>query len=428
MTGWRPTPSLARAVIVAAVGLVAAAVAGAPELVVLAAPFLVPASLGLLGLPRSAPRVSARIDHHLLHEGQGTTSRLEVDDLTGVEQVTRAAARARFVVSDPADGAVGGLVAGPADLPTLAFGPRRWGRRSLADERVALTSGWAGFRWGPVHLPPNELVVLPQAAPYDSRAEAPQPVGLVGAHRSRRVGSGTEFSGIRPFVAGDRLRRISWPVSLRTGDLHVVTTRAEEDAAVLIVVDALRDIGDSGGIDGRASSLDLTVRAAAALADHHVRRGDRVGLRVVGPVLGRVPFGAGPRHLHRLTGTLARVQPDSHTLGEEALELGVTGGCVVYVLSPMLHAPVVNTIATMARRGLVVVAIDTLGERSVDALGGPQSVAGLAWRMRRLERDTMLERLAGLGCPVVAWHGPGTLDEVLHRLARRAQVPQVRTR
>ena len=428
MTGWRATPSLARAVVVAAVGLAAAAVAGAPELVVLAAPFLVPAVLGLARRPRSSPHISAWLDHPLLHEGQGTTSRLRVDDLTGVEQVTRVAAPARFVVCHPSAGSAGNLVAGPDDLPTLAFGPRRWGRRSFADERVALTSGWGGFRWGPVHLNPSERVVLPQAAPYDSRAEAPQPVGLVGAHRSRRVGSGTEFSGIRPFVAGDRLRRISWPVSLRTGSLHVVTTRAEEDAAVLIVVDGLRDIGASGGIDGRASSLDLTVRAAAALADHHVRRGDRVGLRVVGPALGRVPFGAGPRHLHRLTGTLARVQPDSHTVGDEALELGVTGGCVVYVLSPMLHAPIVNTIATLARRGLVVVAIDTLGERSVDELGGPRSPAGLAWRMRRIERDGMLERLAGLGCPVVTWRGPGTLDEVLHRLARRAQVPQVRTR
>jgi hypothetical protein len=29
---------------------------------------------------------------------------------------------------------------------------------------------------------------------------------------------------------------------------------------------------------------------------------------------------------------------------------------------------------------------------------------------------------------VVSWRGPGTLDDVLHRLARRAQLPQVRVR
>jgi hypothetical protein len=40
----------------------------------------------------------------------------------------------------------------------------------------------------------------------------------------------------------------------------------------------------------------------------------------------------------------------------------------------------------------------------------------------------VLDRLAALGCPVVAWRGPGTLDDVLRRLARRAQVPRVVSR
>jgi hypothetical protein len=62
------------------------------------------------------------------------------------------------------------------------------------------------------------------------------------------------------------------------------------------------------------------------------------------------------------------------------------------------------------------------------AEGTDPAVAALAWRMRRLERDEVLARLAALGCPVVAWRGPGTVDDVMRRLARRAQLPQVRTR
>jgi hypothetical protein len=60
--------------------------------------------------------------------------------------------------------------------------------------------------------------------------------------------------------------------------------------------------------------------------------------------------------------------------------------------------------------------------------GTDPQVADLAWRMRRLERDQVLARLASMGCPVVAWRGPGTVDDVLRRLARRAQLPQVRVR
>jgi hypothetical protein len=48
--------------------------------------------------------------------------------------------------------------------------------------------------------------------------------------------------------------------------------------------------------------------------------------------------------------------------------------------------------------------------------------------MQKIERDDRLRQLAALGCPVVPWRGPGTVDTVLRLLARRAQVPKVRAR
>ncbi len=91
------------------------------------------------------------------------------------------------------------------------------------------------------------MFVLPTLTHARSVGEAPQPIGLIGAHRSRRDGDGSEFSSIRAFHSGDRLRRINWRVSLRQGTLHVESTRAEEDTAVLLIVDAMADFGVSGG-------------------------------------------------------------------------------------------------------------------------------------------------------------------------------------
>ena len=311
-------------------------------------------------------------------------------------------------------------------LPTLEFSPRRWGRRVIGAERIALTSPWSGWRWGPVDMPEHGLVVLPQTAPYDSRAEVPQPDGLVGRHRSRRIGSGTEFEGIRHFATGDRLKRINWPVSLRTRELHVITTRAEQDAGVWLVVDGLRDIGVSGGIDGDSSTLDLTVRAAAALAEHHIRTGDRVGLLVVAGDGARVRLGSGQRHLHQLQGTLGKIRTEGRSVPPERLDLGAGAGSVVYVLSPMLFTPLVTATASLQRSGSSVVVIDTLGERGVDA--DRLALPSLAARMQKIERDDRLRKLASLGCPVVPWSGPGTLDTVLQQLARRARVPKVGAR
>ena len=75
-----------------------------------------------------------------------------------------------------------------------------------------------------------------------------------------------------------------------------------------------------------------------------------------------------------------------------------------------------------------MVVIDTL----CDALDAPEGadrldMPTLAARMRRIERDDRLAHLAALGTPVVPWRGPGTLDTVLHQLARRERVPKART-
>ena len=150
-------------------------------------------------------------------------------------------------------------------------------------------------------------MTLPGTRSFTS-AENPHPVGLIGQNRSRRGGDGSEFFSIRPFQPGDRLRRVNWRTTLRTGEVHAIGTSAEEDSEVLILLDAVTDVGVSGGIDGAASSLDVTVRAASALAAHHIRVGDRVALRPWPDRAGLGP-GSGLRHQRRLQELLAQVQP-----------------------------------------------------------------------------------------------------------------------
>lgn len=432
MTEWRPTAALSRALTVAALGVGGAVLLGEPVGLVLVAPLALCAALGLAARPAGAPAVRAELDHVSLHEGQGTTSRLRVTGAGDAEQVTRVLAEAAYVVTRPAEGRISSLTA--AGLPVLETSPRRWGRRVLGQERVAFTTRWAGYRWGPVTLPGLQMQVLPAPTAYTSRAETPQPKGLVGAHRSARPGSGTEFAGIREFQPGDRLRRINWRISSRTRRLHATTTRAEEDAGILLVIDAVADHGRSEGVDGAASSLDLTVRAAAALAENAVRRGDRVALRVVGGSGRQLRFGSGWVHLRRLLLALSAIQSggEGHrSLATRArVPLRATEGTTVVLLTPMLTEAIATVAASTARRGLPTLVVDTLPADAEPALPDDTDpgLADLAWRMRKVEREQVLAGLSGLGCPVVAWRGPGTLDDVLHRLARRAQLPQVARR
>ena len=432
-TGWRPTETLVRALVAGAACAVVAVAFGRPDLWVLGAPLLVG---GVLALVRRPP-----VDEHplqpvtglanrSLREGQRTSVTVQLTGVRGAEQVTRTVDRSPHVVIAH-DSRASTRLCDPErashDL-VVDLAAERWGVRDVGDGQAAATSPWAGWRWGPAPVPGRTLTVLPSAAGFGSRAQAPHPLGLVGMHQSRRTGDGSEFAGIRPFAMGDRVRRINWRVSLRTGELHVVQTRAEEDTAVLLLVDALADVGTSGGIEGAASSLDLTVRAASALTEHHLRAGDRVGLRVLGPPVAPVGFGSGSRHRMRILHSLARIRPGR---GEDAtgrhFRLHAPEGTVVLLLTPMLDELAATIAATVARSGLSLVVVDTLPgsppEAAPTARG--RAIAGTAWRMRLMERDLVLGEVARAGCPVVPWRGPGTLDEVMRRLARRAQLPRV---
>jgi uncharacterized protein (DUF58 family) len=428
MNQWRVSSALARALLVSGVGVGLALVLGRPVAVVLVAPLVVFAAAALLSRPHERPRVLPTTTYSLLYEGQGTSTRLEVEPVDEVEVVTRVAAQADFVALRPPSGAIGCLT---HHQQPLAISPRRWGQRRIGEEKVALFSPWAGYRLGPVAFVGREVSVLPSGATHGTSATAPQPMGLIGAHRSRREGDGTEFSSIRAYHSGDRMRRINWRVSLRSGSLHVVSTRSEEDTALLLVVDALADYGLSQGIGGVESSLDVAVRAAAAVADQYIRQGDRVALRVVSPGGEYVGYGSGTRHLRRILGQMARLRPGHpHDVEVEKIDFRAVPGTMVVVLSPMLSDQMATLAVRLLRRGLPVIVVDTLPQDaapSVSTETDPE-IASLAWRMRLIERRHVLERLAAEGCPVVSWHGPRTLEEVVRRLALRARLPRAGVR
>ena len=244
---------------------------------------------------------------------------------------------------------------------------------------MAATTPWGGYRWGPQRLAERRGDRTARERGASGPGRHPHPVGLIGQNRSRRGGHGSEFFAIRPFQPGDRLRRVNWRTTLRTGEMHSVGTSAEEDSSVLILVDAVTDVGASGGLDGQASTLDVTVRAASALAAHHVRVGDRVGLRVLGRTGQVLGPGSGLRHQRRLQELLAQVQPGwPESLSTRRLRLRIGANSVVVVLSPLLTPDITTAMVTLTRRGLDVVCIDTLVARHAAGHGPRPAVGGTA--------------------------------------------------
>jgi len=439
-SGWRPTAAHLRAVIVGALALLWALLGHRPDLLMLGLPLIVVAVWGQLRRPTRDPRLTVGIDHGSLREGQASTWRARLTTEPGCEDIGALLFAGRWTQLQPHTGAViRALDAGragdertaePVEL-TVQWRALRWGRQPLGPGRLVAVSPWHAYRWGPVSAPRTTPTVLPAPSAFDSTAPAPHPQGLVGVNRSAHPGEGSEFASIRPFQLGDRLRRIHWPVSLRTGDLHVTSVYAEQDTHVVLVVDAFNDLGASDGIDGRASSLDVTVRAAGALAEHYLRRGERVSLRVYGTAsVTSIPPASGKAHLLRVLGTLARISPATDQReNERMMQAGLTAGALVIMLSPLVSPIPLGYAFTLARRGLTVLVVDTLdpdiatAEAAADRADDP--MLGLAWRLRQLEREREIRKVLSAGVPVVQWRGTGSLDQMLRDLGQRAAAPRM---
>lgn len=430
---WQPTQAYLRACVLAVSLLLAAMLFHNAGLTVLATPFLVVTAWSLVTRPRQSPKLRYPTRLPILREGEAMSWRLELEVVPGLDQAAMLYERAEYQDLAPESGAVSAGAASPAGeqgstehpVVTLSVLARstRWGSQEVGRTLVSATSTWAAFRWGQAQISPLRQVTLPLLAVFEAEAPTPHPVGLVGLNRAARRGEGSEFATIRPFQIGDRLRRINWPVSLRTQTLSVTATWADQDAEVMLVVDASTDLGASEGIGGHASSLDVTVRAAGAIAEHFLRRGDRVGLCTFGPDVVRLPPGGGQPHLLRVLQRLAETKVGNRAASEgKLLRLRLGAESIVIMLSACISQLALRQAVTFVGRGLTVIVVDTLPAE----IGGIDSTAlAAAWRIRRLEREVELRRLANAGVPVVTWHGPGSLDQVLRDLGRRAAAPRM---
>jgi uncharacterized protein (DUF58 family) len=281
---------------------------------------------------------------------------------------------------------------------------------------------------------PLGVKVFPTTEPFEADDAMPRAAGLPGFHRSRRPGEGGELAGVRVFSPGDRLRRIDWRVSLRTRQLHVVSTLSERDAEIVVLLDLLYEAGRSGGVFGRRSVLDLTVRAAAGIADHYLRRGDRVSFVEYGGYSRRLRPSSGHRHFVTTLEWLLDVRSRGGIESPAALFGAhvISPNALVVVLTPLVDERSAAMLAGLARSGRVVIAVDTLPPEQLNALDRPvasglmtgNDVTAIAAKIWRLERANTIDALREHGVPVVAWTNEGSLDEVLRQVSRVAASPK----
>ena len=290
----RPTAALVRAAVIGGGALALALLLGRPEIILAGLPMLIWALVALArrlqrGEERTVVDPAQRVNRCSIEEGgtAAVTVRTSPGTLTAA---TLPMPRAADVAPRH------GSLAGDGEV-RLRVTAHRWGRIRVGPMHVLVADALGAYR-AQRTLPRAEVQVVPASTVLDAPVEVPTPVGVSGVHLSRRRGDGTALSEVRAFRPGDRLHRINWRVTSRTGELHTNATFTEQDTDVLIVTDTIADVAPAPWVEADApTSLDMTVRATSAIARHYLTAGDRVSVFDIGHLIGAVPPGSGPRQL-----------------------------------------------------------------------------------------------------------------------------------
>ncbi|HKW60733.1 MAG TPA: DUF58 domain-containing protein [Candidatus Dormibacteraeota bacterium] len=312
--------------------------------------------------------------------------------------------------------------------------PRRGAYRfGPVDLQVMRPDGWWRRQ---VRLPQSEDVAVFPNVVAIRRIQLTLRRGLramAGMRRAKPPGASTAFAGLREYVRGDDVRRVSWTATARRDRPVVVEVEAERGQQVIIAIDCGRLMtAPAGDLD----KLDHSVNAALMLAWVAQAYGDRVGLMTFDDrVTGFIKPERGATQLRRITEALYAIRPEyvepdfGHAMTHLALRVGRRSMVVILtdVQDPEASRELVAHALRLASRHLVLVvamsdpAVLTARDAPIDSTNRAYEwAASEEFVSSRRESFELLRRGGVLGLDVVAGKLSPALVERYLELKERA--------
>ena len=398
---WHATP-LTKAVATCAGVALAAAVLGAQwRLIAFAAPLL--GVLCSISWQRPVPTV------HI--HGEPDSQRCFEGDTVGLRIWATIEGSGAVQVTVPAVGGMRLDVTESDDrhAATVAAEAQRWGRYAIPVRVDVIARG--GLLAGTGSADAANVIVFPLTPPQSTPIPQTELLDRLGAHLTRHIGPGVEYADIRPYVPGDQLRAVNWPVSARRGHLHVTQRLTDRAADVVVLIDTYRQPAGPA-----TEATERVARGAAQVVQTALRHGDRAGIVALG---GNRPrwLGAdiGQRQFYRVLDTvLGAADQFENTTGTLAPRAAVPVGAIVIAFSTMLDTEFALALIDLRKRGHVVIAVDVLGGSPFEGERDP-----LVDRLWALQRSAMYRDMATVGVDIVAWQGDSGLEEAMGVLPDR---------
>ena len=408
-------PKLGAYTALAGLGLLGALVVGRPELAALAAPFALVLVVGLsiAEEPRLAGAAFELDRERALQD--------ETVEATLILRTESPVGRLELLLDLP-----NGIVAETPNpqIVLLDFHERRelhyvlrcerWGAFVLGDLvlRSPEAFGLLVHEWSLER--PMPLKVYPRGEELQRLLRPLETQAFAGNQVPRARGEGIEFADLRPFVPGDRVRRVNWRATARRGEPWVTETHPERSSDVVIFLDTFLEARqrDEG-------TLDAAVGAASSLATHYLQEKDRVGFVAFGGVINWLNVSSGLVQLYRILDSILDAEiflsyawKDIDLLPVRALP----PHALVLALSPLLDERAVRSLLDLRARGFDLAVIEI--SPAPFAPAGPDELDELAHRLWLMRREALRSRYLRLGVPVVEWGGEVPLQAALEEVRR----------
>jgi len=323
---------------------------------------------------------------------------------------------------------------GRVELTYATSSPKRGAYRfGPVDLQVSRRDGWWRRQVRLQH--PNEVAVFPNVVAI-KRMQLTLRRGLrvmAGLRRARPPGASTAFAGLRDYVRGDDIRRVSWTATARRDHPVVVEVEAERGQQVMIAIDCGRLMTAPAG---ELDKLDHAINAALMLAWVAQAYGDRVGLMTFDDrVTSFITPERGSAQLRRITEELYAIKPEyvepdfGHAFTHLSLRLGRRSMVVVLtdLQDPEASKELVAHCLRLAARHLVLV-VAMSDPSVVNARQAPVTTSSRAYEWAaaeefmasRRESFELLRRGGVLGLDVVAGNLSPALVERYLELKERA--------
>jgi uncharacterized protein (DUF58 family) len=407
------TPKLTGYAALAALGLLASLVLSRPELVALIAPFLLALGAGLALATAPRMTVAASVDEERILEGEETTARIVLAATSPVDRVDV------YLHLPESVELVSGtnplslkLRAGERRELELRVRAARWGGHVLGPAFARASDPLGFLRWEAVAATQPELRAYPREDVLQRIVQPAHTQVFTGNELARHKGEGIEFADLRTWTPGDAVKRVNWRASARRGELIVNETHPDRNTDVVLFVDSFAEARFEG-----EGTLDLAVRATAALVDIYVRRRDRVGLIGFGGVLRWLLPGTGTVQLYRIVDALIDTEVIQSYFFKEIDVIprrSLPPNALVIALTPLLDQRSVGALLDLRARGydLAVVDVSPLPYTPRPDRGS-DAVAYDLWVLRR---DALRHHLQRAGIAVAEWRAEDPLQLALEEV------------